>query len=246
MIEVGHLSKSFVSGRGRRQQRIAAVSDVSFTAPDGQITALLGPNGAGKTTTLRILATLMRADGGTARVGGLDVQAQPLAVRASLGVLSDARGLYGRLTARENVAYYARLRGLADATWQARLAEMARLLDMDSLLDRPTAGFSTGERMKVALARALIHDPAHLILDEPTNGLDVLSTRALRALLRHLRERGKCIVFSSHIMQEVDALADTLVIVAHGRTVASGTPQAIAAGGALEDAFVRLAFGEAA
>lgn len=245
MIEVTHLAKSFTSGRGRGRQRIAAVTDVSFMAPDGQITGLLGPNGAGKTTTLRILATLMLADAGVARVGGLDVREAPLAVRAGLGVLSDARGLYGRLTARENVAYYARLRGLPEAHWQARLAEMANLLDMEALLDRPTAGFSTGERMKVALARALIHDPAHLILDEPTNGLDVLSTRALRSLLRHLRNRGKCIVFSSHIMQEVEALADTLVIVAHGRTVASGTPQAIAAGGTLEDAFVRLAFAEA-
>lgn len=242
MIEVEHLAKSFVSGRGRKQQRIAAVADVSFAAPDGQITALLGPNGAGKTTTLRILATLMQADGGVARVGGLAVREAPLAVRASLGVLSDARGLYGRLTARENVAYYARLRGVPEAAWQTRLAEMAQLLDMEPLLERPTAGFSTGERMKVALARALIHDPAHLILDEPTNGLDVLSTRALRTLLRHLRSRGKCIVFSSHIMQEVDALADSLVIVAHGRTVATGTPAQIAAGGALEDAFVRLAF----
>jgi sodium transport system ATP-binding protein len=246
MIEVEHLAKSFVSGRGRKQQRIAAVADVSFTAPDGQITALLGPNGAGKTTTLRILATLMHADAGRACVGGLAVRDAPMAVRASLGVLSDARGLYGRLTARENVAYYARLRGLPEAQWQARLQEMAQLLDMQALLDRPTAGFSTGERMKVALARALIHDPSHLILDEPTNGLDVLSTRALRTLLRHLRDRGKCIVFSSHIMQEVEALADTLVIVAHGRTVASGTPAQIAAGGALEDAFVRLAFEAAA
>jgi sodium transport system ATP-binding protein len=216
---------------------------VSFGAADGRITALLGPNGAGKTTTLRILATLMRPDRGVATVGGIDVTADPMAVRAQLGVLSDARGLYTRLTARENVAYYAGLRGVPAADLDRRLAEMSALLDMGELLDRRTEGFSSGERMKVALARALIHDPQHLILDEPTNGLDVMSTRALRQLLDHLRRRGKCIVFSTHIMQEVEALSDHIVVVAHGRTRAAGTAaelRAAAGGGSLEDAFVGL------
>jgi sodium transport system ATP-binding protein len=243
MIEVRGLGKRFVARRGRQRVEVAAVEDVSFAAADGRITALLGPNGAGKTTTLRILATLMRPDRGSAVVGGVEVTADPIAVRASLGVLSDARGLYTRLTARENIAYYANLRGVPAAEFDARLAEMAALLDMAELLDRRTEGFSSGERMKVALARALIHDPQHLILDEPTNGLDVMSTRALRQLLGHLRSRGKCIVFSTHIMQEVEALSDRIVVVAHGRTLAAGTAaelRAAAGGGSLEDAFVRL------
>jgi sodium transport system ATP-binding protein len=243
MIEVRSLGKTFVAGRAAGGRVLTAVEDVSFTAADGRITALLGPNGAGKTTTLRILATLMRPDRGTATVGGVDVNADPMAVRARLGVLSDARGLYTRLTARENVAYYAGLRGIPPAALAARLGEISALLDMGELLDRRTEGFSSGERMKVALARALIHDPQHLILDEPTNGLDVMSTRALRQLLDHLRRRGKCILFSTHIMQEVEALSDRVVVIAHGRTLAAGSPAELresAGGGSLEDVFVRL------
>ena len=243
MIEVRSLGKTFVAGRAGGGRVLTAVEDVSFTAADGRITALLGPNGAGKTTTLRILATLMRPDRGTATVGGVDVNADPMAVRARLGVLSDARGLYTRLTARENVAYYAGLRGIPPAALAARLGEISTLLDMGELLDRRTDGFSSGERMKVALARALIHDPQHLILDEPTNGLDVMSTRALRQLLDHLRRRGKCILFSTHIMQEVEALSDRVVVIAHGRTLAAGSPAELresAGGGSLEDVFVRL------
>jgi sodium transport system ATP-binding protein len=243
VIEVRALGKTFVARHGGRRTVLNAVDEVSFSAADGRITALLGPNGAGKTTTLRILATLMRPDRGVATVGGIDVTASPMAVRAQLGVLSDARGLYTRLTARENVAYYAGLRGVPAADLDRRLAEMSALLDMGELLDRRTDGFSSGERMKVALARALIHDPQHLILDEPTNGLDVMSTRALRQLLDHLRRRGKCIVFSTHIMQEVEALSDHIVVVAHGRTRAAGTAaelRAAAGGGSLEDAFVGL------
>ena len=244
MIEVAHLAKSFVGRRGRTRSVVHAVRDVSFTAHDGRITALLGPNGAGKTTTLRVLETLMQPDGGTISVGGFDVVADPVAVRRELGVLSDARGLYTRLTARENVLYYADLRRVPRAECESRLAMLADLLDMRDLLDRRTDGFSTGERMKVALARALIHDPRHLVLDEPTNGLDVTSTRAMRRLLRHLRDEGKCLLFSTHIMQEVEQLCDEIVVVAHGRTVAHGTAADLcAAAGAnnLEDAFVELA-----
>jgi sodium transport system ATP-binding protein len=206
----------------------------------------LGPNGAGKTTTLRIIGTLVAPDAGSASVGGIDVQADPRAVRAQLGMLSDARGLYARLTARENITYYAALRGIARTALAERLTHLADLLDMSALLDRRTDGFSTGERLKVALARALIHDPQHLVLDEPTNGLDVISTRALRRLLGHLRAQGKCIVLSSHIMPEVEQLADRIVIVAHGRSVAAGTGddiRRIAGAATLEDAFVQLAYG---
>jgi sodium transport system ATP-binding protein len=249
MIEVRGLAKAFSARKGRSTTRVVAVEHVSFTAPDGRITALLGPNGAGKTTTLRILATLMQADAGSAHVGGLDVAAEPRRVRAALGILSDARGLYTRLTARENVAYYAQLRGVAPAEFEQRLAMLAGLLDMGALLERRTDGFSTGEKMKVALARALIHDPQHLVLDEPTNGLDVMSTRALRRLLAHLRERGKCILFSTHIMQEVEQLSDEIVVVAHGRSVAHGTAQDLEAqtgAASLEDAFVALALRDTA
>ncbi|MCE2970464.1 MAG: ATP-binding cassette domain-containing protein [Burkholderiales bacterium] len=244
MIEVEHLSKSFTAkGRGQGR-RVVAVENVSFTAADGRITALLGPNGAGKTTTLQVLATLMQPDGGAARVGGMDVLREPDAVRRQLGVLSDARGLYTRLTSRENIAYYAGLRGIAPAAAAERIERLADVLDMRELLERRTEGFSQGERMKVALARALIHEPQHLILDEPTNGLDVMSTRALRRLLLQLRAEGRCIVFSTHIMQEVEALCDEIVIVAHGKSVARGTATELrAATGAatLEDAFVQLA-----
>jgi len=244
MIEVVQLAKSFETGTGRKRVRVPAVVDVSFTAPDGTITALLGPNGAGKTTTLRILATLMRPEAGQARIGGTDVTRDPQAVRAVTGVLSDARGLYVRMTARENIDYYARLRGVPAQLAARRIGELAELLDMSALLDRRVDGFSTGERMKVALARALIHDPQHLILDEPTNGLDVMSTRALRRLLLQLRDGGKCLLFSTHIMQEVEALCDQIVVVAHGRSVAHGTAAALRAqsgGATLEDAFVSLA-----
>ena len=249
MITVQNLAKSFAAKVDGKRARITAVEDVSFTAHDARITALLGPNGAGKTTTLRIVGTLVRADRGHAQVGGIDVQSDTLAVRAQLGVLSDARGLYLRLTARENIEYYAELRGVPAAACSERLAMLSDLLDMRSLLERRIEGFSTGERMKVALARALIHDPQHLILDEPTSGLDVVSTRALRRLLLHLRSEGKCIVLSSHIMQEVEQLADEIVIVAHGRAIAHGTADSIRAdaqAATLEDAFVKLAYRDGA
>ena len=245
MIEVSHLAKSFSARLHGRRAQVTAVADVSFVAPDGSITALLGPNGAGKTTTLRIVGTLIEADAGDTRVGGIDVRGDARGVRAQLGMLSDARGVYTRLTARENIAYYADLRGVPRAEFEARLAMLAELLDMIPLLDRRTEGFSTGERMKVALARALIHDPQHLVLDEPTSGLDVMSTRALRRLLGHLRGEGKCVVLSSHIMPEVEQLADRIVIVARGRSIAQGTSEEIrrlAAATTLEDAFVQLAY----
>jgi sodium transport system ATP-binding protein len=234
-------------GLAKRFGAVEAVREVSFEAPDGRITALLGPNGAGKTTTLRMIATLVAPSRGTARVDGHEVTADPLAVRARIGMLSDARGLYGRLTARENIAYYGELRAMEPAAVQASIARLAELLDMKALLDRRTDGFSQGERMKVAIARALVHDPPNVILDEPSNGLDVMTTRNLREVIRNLRAQGKCVLFSSHVMQEVSALCDEIVIVAHGAVAAHGTPERLlAASGCanLEDAFVHLA-GEA-
>jgi sodium transport system ATP-binding protein len=246
MIEVQSLRKRFTQGRGRSARVVQAVDGVDFTARDGAITGLLGPNGAGKTTTLRMVAGLITPDAGRVRVGGVDVAADLARAQASMGVLSDARGLYPRLTARENIVYYGRLHGLSAAAAAARAQTLAKMLEMQPLLDRRTEGFSQGERMKTALARALVHDPRHIILDEPTNGLDVLATRSLRAALRRLRdEAGKCIVFSSHIMQEVERLCDEVVIVAHGRTVAQGSVAQLCAqtGRAdFEESFVALAF----
>jgi sodium transport system ATP-binding protein len=178
-----------------------------------------------------------------ALVDGLDSRADPLAVRARIGMLSDARGLYGRLTARENIAYYGALRGLDPGAVQAAVARLAEWLDIGALLDRRTDGFSQGEKMKVAIARALVHDPPNVVLDEPTNGLDVMTTRNMRDVIRRLRDAGKCVLFSSHVMQEVSHLCDLIVIVARGSVVASGrTPELLAASGCdnLEDAFVHL------
>ena len=243
MIEARELAKHFPA-RGEKGRMIEAVRQASFTAPDGAITGLLGPNGAGKTTTLRMVATLVEPTAGTARVDGFDGHSQPDAVRSRLGVLSDAKGLYARLTARENIAYYGALRGLDPARVERTIARLSEWLDMGQLLDRRTDGFSQGERMKVAIARALVHDPPNVMLDEPTNGLDVMTTRKLREVIRRLRDEGKCVLFSSHIMQEVSALCDSIVIMARGSVVASGTAaELLAASGRdnLEDAFVHMA-----
>ena len=249
MIEVQQLAKAFSQGRGKATCSVKAVDGVDFTAADGRITGLLGPNGAGKTTTLRIAAALIEPDAGRVRVDGIDVALRPTEALARMGVLSDARGLYPRLTARENIVYFGRLHGMAPGAAHDRAEVLAEVLDMKPLLERRTEGFSQGERMKTALARALVHDPANIVLDEPTNGLDVLATRALREALRRLRdEHGKCIVFSTHIMQEVERLCDHVVVVAHGRTVAAGTVAELSdlSGQTdFEDTFVTLAFGAA-
>jgi len=236
-------------GLAKRFGAVEAVRDVSFEAPDGRITALLGPNGAGKTTTLRMISTLVVPTAGEALVDGINSAANALAVRARIGMLSDARGLYGRLTARENIAYYGELRGMEKKKIDAAIGRLSDMLDLGALLARRTDGFSQGEKMKVAIARTLVHDPPNVMLDEPTNGLDVMTTRNLREVIRRLREDGKCVLFSSHVMQEVSALCDQIVIVAHGAVVASGTAaELLAASGCdnLEDAFVRLAGAEAA
>jgi sodium transport system ATP-binding protein len=222
---------------------VRAVDGVGFTARDGEITGLLGPNGAGKTTTLRMLYTLMTPDRGQVLVDGIDAAVDPLAVRRRLGVLPDARGLYKRLTARENIDYFARLQGLPEDELRQRREALVQALEMGDIADRRTEGFSQGQRVKTAIARALIHDPGNVILDEPTNGLDVMATRALRQFMLKLRAEGRCVLFSSHIMQEVGALCDRIVVIARGRVVADETPDALRAqtGEAnLEDAFVKI------
>jgi sodium transport system ATP-binding protein len=233
MIEVSALAKRFGT--------VEAVRDVSFRAPDGAITGLLGPNGAGKSTTLRMLSTVLSPDRGTATFDGLDVNTSPLAVRSKIGVLPHNAGLYPQLTARENIRYYGRLHGLAPALLSDRTDELLERLDLLGIADRRAKGFSQGERTKVALARALIHDPAHLLLDEPTSGLDIMATRQLRKWLAELAGQGRCIVLSSHVMQEIAALVDYIVIVARGLVVAAGTTselQETFANSDLEEVFV--------
>jgi len=235
VIEVRDLHKAFGA--------VKAVDGVSFTARDGEITGLLGPNGAGKTTTLRMLYTLMAPDRGQVLVDGIDAAVDPLGVRRQLGVLPDARGLYKRLTARENIDYFARLHGLPEGLLKSRREALVEALEMADIADRRTEGFSQGQRVKTAIARALVHDPRNVILDEPTNGLDVMATRALRQFMARLKAEGRCVLFSSHIMQEVAALCDRIVVIAHGRVVADESPDALRAQTGennLEDAFVKI------
>ena len=253
MIHIDNVSKAFVTAgpgklfRQAPKQTIQAVNNVRLHAPNGRITGLLGPNGAGKTTTLRMLGALFQPDSGNITVDDIAVATQPRQALARMGMLGDARGLYPRLTARENIVYYGRLQGMDAGSAEARAQELSLLLDMRTILDRRTDGFSQGERMKTALARALVHDPANIVLDEPTNGLDVLATRALREVLRYLRspEGGsKCIVFSTHIMPEVEQLCEHVVVMAQGRSVAQGSVEELLEQSGktqFEDAFVQLA-----
>jgi sodium transport system ATP-binding protein len=235
MIEVKDLHKAFGDVR--------AVNGVSFTARDGEITGLLGPNGAGKTTTLRMLYTLMKPDAGQVLVDGNDAYADALAVRRRLGVLPDARGLYKRLTASENIDYFGRLHGMPEALLAQRREALIDALDMRDIAQRRTEGFSQGQRVKTAIARAMVHDPRNVLLDEPTNGLDVMATRAMRRFMHQLKDEGRCVLFSSHIMQEVAALCDRIVVIAHGRVVADETPAELlvqTGETTLEDAFVKI------
>jgi sodium transport system ATP-binding protein len=235
MIQVEGLSKSF--------GKVKAVQNVSFSASNGQITGLLGPNGAGKSTTLRMLYTLLKPDSGTAQIDGFEVTKAPLEVQAHIGVLSDAQGLYPRLTTRENIRYFGHLHGLSGEALERQIDQLLVMLDMQPIADRKTEGFSTGERLKVAIARALVHDPRNVLLDEPTNGLDVKSTRAMRQFIRRLRETGKCILLTSHIMQEVAALCDHIVIISGGIVSAQGSPAELlrrTGKDNLEDAFIEV------
>jgi len=233
MIEAFEVHKSFGT--------VQALRGVSFSARNGQVTGLLGPNGAGKTTALRILYSLLRPDSGTARVDGFEVGREGLQVQQKIGVLPDRHGLYPRLTSRENIRYYGQLRGMEGQGLERSIDHLIELLDMADIADRRTEGFSRGQTVKVAIARALVHSPANVILDEPTVGLDVPSTRAMRKFIRNLRDQGACVLFSSHIMQEVSALCDQIVVISRGEVAVHGTPDDLLKSTGqlqLEDAFV--------
>lgn len=235
MIEVDNLSKSFGP--------VQAVQGVSFAAPNGKITGLLGPNGAGKSTTMRMIAGTLDPDGGTAAIDGFDTRTQTVAAQRRLGVLPDKRGLYQRLTTRENVRYFGRLHGVNGKELERRIDALIDLLDMEDIANRHTDGFSTGQKVKVAIARALVHEPQNVILDEPTTGLDVMSTRTMRDVIRRLRDEGRCILFSSHVMQEVAMLCENIVVIANGRIRIQGSPQELlehTGADNLEDAFVSV------
>jgi sodium transport system ATP-binding protein len=235
MIEAHEVRKQFGA--------VQALGGVSFTARDGHITALLGPNGAGKTTLLRTLVGMLKRDHGTIAIDGVDPERDPLAVRVNIGFLTDQFGLYERLSTREYLAYFGELNGMGGSGLRRRIDEVSEMLAMDDILERRSKGFSQGQRIKVALARALLHRPRHLLLDEPTRGLDVMSTRAVRQALATLREQGCCVVMATHVMQEVSHLCDDVIVIAKGHTVAQGTPADLCrrTGIAnLEDAFVRL------
>jgi sodium transport system ATP-binding protein len=235
MITVTNLHKSFGN--------VHAVRGVSFEARDGEITGLLGPNGAGKTTTLRMLYSLLPPDEGEIRIDGLDPTRDAMAIKRTLGVVPDGRGLYTRLTARENIRYYGELHGLEKPALESRIEQLTHTLDMDEFIDRRTEGFSQGQRVKVAIARAMVHEPQTVLMDEPSNGLDVMSTRALRKYIRGLKNGGHSVVLSTHIMQEVAALCDRIVIIAKGEVAANGTADELltrSGCNSLEDAFVKL------
>lgn len=234
MIRVSQVHKSFGA--------VVAVEEASFAAENGTVTALLGPNGAGKTTTLRIMTAVLAPDRGHVLVDGVDTAKDPSHARAKIGLLSDNRGLYARLTSRENIRYLGALHRVPRATLERRIDELTRMLGMKEIIDRRVDGFSLGQKLKVAIARALVHDPPNVLLDEPTAGLDVMTTRGLRDVVLQLRDAGKCIVLSTHVMQEVAKLADRVVILAKGRVCADATPDEVRrATGCelLEDAFVK-------
>ena len=246
MIEAHHLTKTF---RDKKRGVITAVDDVSFTCRPGQIYGLLGANGAGKTTTLRLLATLLQPTSGTARLAGFDVATAAAQVRAHVGFLAASTALYGRLSAREMITYFGRLNGMADPAIRARIKVLAAELDMAEFLDRRCDKFSTGMKQKTSIARTLIHDPAVMIFDEPTLGLDVMTARAIVRFVRDCRDRGKTVIYSTHIMSEVEKLCDVVGIIHGGRLVAEGTlPELRARFGEqdLEEVFVKAAGGEAA
>jgi sodium transport system ATP-binding protein len=235
VIEASNLSKRFGA--------VEAVRDVSFTARDGEITGILGANGAGKSTTLRMVYGVLTPDSGKASIDGIDIRGETSRARARVGVLPHAAGLYANLSARENIHYFGSLQGVGSEALAKRTGELARILGLEDFLDRRAKGFSQGQRIKVALARALVHDPGNIVLDEPTNGLDVMAIRNLRDMLLALKQEGRCVLFSSHVMQEVGALCDRVVIIGHGRVLADATVQSIreqSSTGSLEEAFLRV------
>jgi sodium transport system ATP-binding protein len=247
MIEVNNLRKSFGGEKkgffGKKANPVIALDGLSFTANDGEITGILGPNGAGKTTCLRTLYGLLKADEGSATIDGIDAVKHPLQARARLGIFPDKFGLYERLTAYEQIDYFASIHGLQGHAKHQAIKAVINDLEMTELAHRKTLGFSQGQRMKVTLAQALVHQPKNFVLDEPTRGLDVMSTRVLRNYLAHVKEKGHCILFSSHVMQEVAALCDRVIIISNGKLAAQGTPQELcelAGESHLEEAFVKI------
>ena len=235
MIKVNNLHKSF--------GKVKAVRGISFEVRDGEITGLLGPNGAGKTTTLRMLYSLLPPDEGEIRIDGLDPTRDAMAIKQTLGVVPDSRGLYTRMSARENISYYGKLHGMSARDISSRIEELVETLDMADFIERRTEGFSQGQRVKVAIARAMVHRPQTVLLDEPSNGLDVMSTRALRRYILSLKEAGHSVILSTHIMQEVAALCDRIIIIANGQIAADGSAQELlekSGCDSLEDAFVHL------
>jgi sodium transport system ATP-binding protein len=246
MIICEHLSKSFAKKGSPKKERVQAISNVSFIAEDGKINGLLGPNGAGKSTTLRILSSLINSDSGSAIIDGFDIQKDPTKANQHIGFLPHNAGIYPRLSARENIRYFAELCGMKIPQLHSRIDELVEQLDMQDFIDRRAEGFSQGQRTKVALARALVHRPQTLILDEPANGLDVMATRKLRRVLRNLRDQGHCILFSSHVMQEIAELCDHIAIISDGQIAIADSPKSIlhhTEQQDLEDAFV-VAIGE--
>lgn len=245
MIEATHLVKTF---RDKKRGEIRAADDVSFTARPGKIYGLLGANGAGKTTTLRLLATLLKPTSGSATVAGFDVVREPEKVRANVGFLAASTALYGRLTAREMIAYFGKLNGLSDAELRLRIKRLADDLDMHEFLDRRCEKFSTGMKQKTSIARTLVHDPAVMIFDEPTLGLDVMTSRSIVKFVRECRDRGKTVIYSTHIMSEVEKLCDQVGIIHDGRLLAEGTVPELRARFAqqdLEEVFVQVVSGAA-
>ena len=228
---------------GAPRELVRAVDGVSFVAKPGRIFGLLGPNGAGKTTTMRMLATTVTPTSGTATVAGHEIGHDPVGARRSLGMLTTSIGLYARLTARENVAYFANLYGMQPAVAARRIEDLFRLLDMQDFADRRADNFSTGMKQKVAIARAVVHDPPVMIFDEPTSGLDVMSSRTVVEFIQSMRDTGKCVILSTHLMYEVEKLCDTVCIIYQGRVVAGGTPRGLVEQTGqrdLEDAFLHL------
>ena len=243
MIEVKNLSKHY-----GQNKEIKAVDGVSFTCPDGQITGLLGPNGAGKTTTLRMIVGLIAPLTGTVVVDGQDVRQNPTAVRRLLGVQSDMNGVYPRLTPREQFRYYGRFYGLHGQELEGRVQAVIDELEMKEIADRRAEGFSRGQRQKIVIGRALVHNPPNVLMDEPTNGLDVMAVRHTRETIRQMRDQGRCVLFSTHYMDEAERLCDNIAIIVGGKIVASGSPAGLIAQTGkdnLEDAFVALAGREA-
>ncbi|MCP4535700.1 MAG: ATP-binding cassette domain-containing protein [Chloroflexi bacterium] len=235
MIKIQELTKRF--------RKLTAVDTVSFTCNDGQVFGLLGPNGAGKTTLLRLLATVLEPTAGTALVDGWDVRKQSAQARARIGLLVETAGLYVRFTPREHLRYYGHLHGIDGSQLEERIDGIIEMLEMGDFADRRTEGFSVGMHRRVILGEALIHDPPNIILDEPTAGLDVMSTRNVRDLIARFRDEGRCVLISTHLMSEAQRLCDRVAIIHKGHLQAVDTPQALIAQTGvddLEEAFVRI------